>query len=79
MQAAAKAPGIVKIESKPPGADVVFNGKSVGKAPLNLGEVAQGSYDVTCTMPGHRPRTYLFRVRAGSNTLICELFKELKF
>jgi len=78
MQAAAKAPGNVKVESKPPGASVVFDGKAVGKAPINLPNVAHGDYDVTCTLAGHRPRTYLIHVRAGSTTLICELFVELK-
>jgi serine/threonine protein kinase len=77
-QEAAKAPGIMKVESRPPGANVVFDGRAVGKAPINLGEVAHGDYDVTCTLEGHRPRTYLVHVRAGTNTLICELFVELK-
>ncbi len=78
MQEAAKAPGIMKVESKPTGASVVFDGRSVGKAPVNLGEVPHGDYDVTCTLAGHRPRTYLVHVKAGTNTLICELFQELK-
>jgi serine/threonine protein kinase len=74
QQAAAKAPGFVKVESEPPGASVVFNGKAVGKAPVDLGQVEHGKYDVTCSLAGHRDRTYLFTVRAGSNTLKCVPF-----
>jgi hypothetical protein len=78
LQAAAKEPGTVKIDSKPPGASVVFDGKSKGKAPINMTNVTHGDYDVTCTLEGHRPRTYLIHVRAGTTSLLCEMLIELK-
>ncbi|HVJ14873.1 MAG TPA: serine/threonine-protein kinase [Polyangiaceae bacterium] len=78
VKAARLAPGNVKIESRPTGASITFDGRSVGKAPLDLGKVEQGSYFVVCTLAGHKSRTFTVKVSFGSTTVICDLDPEPK-
>ncbi|HEY6727467.1 MAG TPA: protein kinase, partial [Polyangiaceae bacterium] len=76
LRAARLAPGDVKIESRPDGANITFDGRSVGKAPIDLGKVEQGKYVVVAALSGHRTRTFNLDVRAGSTTLVCVLSPE---
>ncbi len=78
MRAAQRAPGNVKIESSPTGASITFDGKSVGKAPLDLGKIEQGTYVVVASLSGHKTRTFNLKVTAGSTTLLCNLSPEPK-
>ena len=46
--------GSLTVNSRPPGADVLLNGKYRGSTPLTLGKVPTGQYDVTLKKKGYK-------------------------
>ncbi len=50
--AAVAVSGTLRVESEPQGARVLVDGKARGRSPLELGELAFGSYDVRVEQPG---------------------------
>jgi len=54
--AAANVPqlGTLVVETDPPGADVLVDGKSVGKSPVTLTEQKLGRYEIGASMPGRK-------------------------
>jgi hypothetical protein len=57
--------GVLAIESQPPGAAVMLNGKPKGTTPLTMNDVAPGEYRVTMTLKGFREFATTVRVVAG--------------
>jgi hypothetical protein len=54
-QAAAGLTGSLYVDSRPQGANVILDGRNVGKTPLNLTEVPVGPHTVRIEMAGKRP------------------------
>jgi hypothetical protein len=59
---AAGATGSLYVDSRPRGATVFLNGKSVGQTPLSLPEVAVGAHEVRIEMAGKKTWTSTARV-----------------
>ena len=57
--------GSLYVDSRPRGAAVLLDGKSVGQTPLSLAEVAPGSHVVRIEMAGKKPWTATAHVVAG--------------
>jgi hypothetical protein len=55
-------PRDVTITTFPDGANVMFNGRSLGKAPTVARQILPGQYDVVVSKEGYRTATYLFTV-----------------
>ena len=60
--------GTLLVESRPPGAAVVMNGKPRGTTPLTVEALAPGSYRVTLSLAGYQPFATTVRVVAGERT-----------
>jgi hypothetical protein len=58
--------GSLVIESRPTGATVVLNGRTVGSTPMTLDDLEPGSYTVQLQLPTFRPITTTVRVVAGA-------------
>ena len=57
--------GVLAIESQPPGAAVLLNGKPSGTTPLTINDLVPGEYRVTMTLKGFREFATTVRVVAG--------------
>ncbi len=57
--------GSVRLESEPPGAAVVSNGKPLGRTPLTLAVVPPGQYTFDLSLDQHRAATVSGRVEPG--------------
>ena len=55
----------VRLESTPEGADVIVAGKSVGKTPLTLDDVAEGAFVATVQLDAYEPETVKLDVPFG--------------
>ncbi len=53
--ALAASSGTLRVVSEPAGARVLVDGRSRGRAPLELAELAFGSYEVSVEQPGYEP------------------------
>ncbi len=62
----AASTGTLAVESRPPGASVMLNGKPTGTTPLNLAALEPGEYRVALTLPGYQPFATTVRVVAGA-------------
>jgi PEGA domain-containing protein/protein kinase-like protein len=60
--------GSLYVDSRPRGASVIVDGKSVGVTPLSLADVPAGSHVVRIEMEGKRPWTSTALVTAGKRT-----------
>jgi hypothetical protein len=60
--------GLLYVDSRPRGANVLLDGKNVGQTPLNLSEVPIGSHVVRIEMAGKKTWTSTARVAAGKKT-----------
>ena len=60
--------GSLYVDSRPRGASVLVDGKSVGVTPLSLADVPAGSHVVRIEMEGKRPWTSTALVTAGKRT-----------
>jgi hypothetical protein len=52
---APSGPAAMKVESLPAGAQVFVDGRSVGYAPLVVGELTPGTHSIRMQLPGYRP------------------------
>ncbi len=68
--AAGRYTGVLQIESRPAGATVVLDGKTVGTTPLAISEVAAGSHAIRLELPGYNRWTASVRVVAGERNRI---------
>lgn len=61
------APGTLSVETEPPGASVMINGKRAGVAPVE-GDVGAGTYKVEVKLEGYQPAEKTFTVHSGKKT-----------
>lgn len=61
----ATASGVLVVESRPPGAAVMIDGKPRGTTPLTVDAMAPGTYRVTLSLVGYQPFATTVRVVAG--------------
>ena len=64
------ATGSVLVETRPTGAAVTIDGRSVGTAPVRVPELTPGSHTVRVSLAGHKAVTTTAVVRAGQQTLV---------
>lgn len=57
--------GALRVRTDPPGAEVTLDGKSVGRTPLQLHEVATGTHTVTLALDGYDWVVRTFTVQGG--------------
>jgi len=57
--------GVLVIESRPPGATVLVDGKNRGTTPLTIGALAPGDYRVSLSLAGYQSFATTVRVVAG--------------
>jgi hypothetical protein len=66
----ATAPGSIEVVSRPSGAQVILDGRSVGYTPLSLAEVPNGAHDIRLDLPGFRRWATSVQVSAGQRTRV---------
>jgi hypothetical protein len=62
-------PGALQVLSRPAGAEVIIDGKSVGRTPLSM-EMSPGSHDVRLSLPGFKGWATTVDVKAGGTTRV---------
>ena len=60
--------GVLFVESRPPGAAVMIDGKPRGSTPLTVDAIAPGTYRVNFSLAGYQPFATTVRVVAGERT-----------
>jgi len=68
--------GTLRVVSDPAGARVLVDGRARGRSPLELGELAFGSYEVRVEQPGYEPERR--RVLLSANAALAEVRLALK-
>ncbi|MGE0363691.1 MAG: PEGA domain-containing protein [Vicinamibacterales bacterium] len=63
-------PGTLVVESRPPGARVVVDGRDAGRTPLTLPGVAPGPHAIRIELPGYLPITTTTRVEPGARARV---------
>ena len=59
----------LQVVSRPPGAEVIVDGKSVGRTPLSM-EMSPGAHEVRLSLPGFKGWATTVDVKAGSTTRV---------
>jgi hypothetical protein len=62
--------GALTVDSRPPGATVVVDGKAVGQTPLTLSDVSEGMHSVSIELTGYNSVTTSVRVAAGQKNRV---------
>jgi hypothetical protein len=62
--------GTLVVESRPPGARVIVDGRDMGETPLTLETMAPGDYAVRIEREGYQPVTATIRVVAGERARV---------
>jgi len=60
--------GSIEVLSRPPGAQVLLDGRVVGQTPLSIPNLPEGTHDVRVELPGFNRWETSVRVRAGGRT-----------
>ena len=68
--AEAAGPGSVQVLSRPSGAQVILDGRSVGKTPVTIPDVSAGPHDVRLELPGFTRWATTVDVEAGRPTRV---------
>jgi hypothetical protein len=63
-------PGSLHVVSRPPGAEVVIDGRTVGRTPLVISNVRSGAHDVRMQLSGFRRWATKVHVRPGARTRV---------
>ena len=66
----ATGPGSIEVVSRPSGAQVLLDGRSIGRTPLSLADVPNGAHDIRLDLPGFRPWATSVQVSAGQRTRV---------
>jgi serine/threonine-protein kinase len=66
----ARAGGALTVESRPSGANVLLDGRAIGKTPLTLGDVTAGPHQITIELSGFRSWTSAVRVLPGERNRV---------
>lgn len=64
--------GRLRVESQPPGADVIINGRNIGKTPLFLPELSESAVDIDLRLHKFLPKRMRAQVVADQETLAFE-------
>jgi hypothetical protein len=67
---AASGPGSIQVLSRPTGAQVVLDGRAVGRTPLAIADVRTGAHDVRIELPGFRRWATSVEVKPGERTRV---------
>ena len=70
VPAATNHRGAVEVLSRPPGALVFLNGNAVGRAPLSIVDVPEGTHEVRLELAGFTPRVTSVRVTPGNRARV---------
>jgi hypothetical protein len=62
----AVGPGSLQVISRPAGAQVILDGKAVGRTPLSIADVAAGEHGIRLELPGFNRWSTTVDVKAGS-------------
>lgn len=62
--------------SRPAGADVVLDGRVIGRTPLVVSDVRSGSHEVRIQLGGFRPWATTVNVTAGNRTRVAASLEE---
>jgi hypothetical protein len=62
--------GTLFVDSRPQGANVLLDGRNVGKTPIRLPDVRIGTHVVRLELPEHRPWSAVARVTAGQEARV---------
>jgi formylglycine-generating enzyme required for sulfatase activity len=76
--AAEFAPGVMVVESSPPGAEAFIAGKMVGRTPLRLPEVLPGASEVELRLRGHKTATLSGIVEARQELRLSATLEKLR-
>ena len=74
---AAPGPGALRVKSDASEVEVLLDGKSVGKTPLTVSEVAAGAHRLSLTKPGYEDHEEQVTVEAGVTTKLFVVMKPL--
>ena len=66
----APGPGSLQVVSRPSGAQVILDGKSIGRTPLSIAEISDGAHDIRLDLPGFRGWATTVQVRPGEQTRV---------
>jgi len=66
----ATGPGSIEVVSRPSGAQVMLDGRSIGRTPLSLADVPNGAHEIRLDLPGFRPWGTSVSVSAGQRTRV---------
>ena len=69
VEPAASGPGSMEVVSRPSGAQVILDGRAVGRTPLSI-EVPDGAHDIRLDLPGFRRWETSVEVTAGQRTRV---------
>jgi hypothetical protein len=67
---ASAQPGTLVVDSRPPGATVVVDGRVIGKTPLSVGDVRAGNHAVRIERDGYRTWTSAVTVTGGEQSRV---------
>jgi hypothetical protein len=67
--------GAIEVISRPQGAQVLLDGNVVGRAPLSIPDVAEGTHEVRVELAGFNPWMISVRVRDGSRARVGALLE----
>ena len=60
----------MQVVSRPSGAQVIFDGRVIGKTPLTIGDVATGFHDIRLELSGFKGWSTTVGVKAGIATRV---------
>ena len=69
VEPAASGPGSMEVVSRPSGAQVILDGRAVGRTPVSI-EVPDGAHDIRLDLPGFRRWETSVEVTAGQRTRV---------
>jgi hypothetical protein len=62
--------GSIEIQSNPRGAQVLLDGTVVGRAPMSIADVSEGTHEVRLELDGFKPWATSVRVKDGSRARV---------
>ena len=68
--ASAAGPGSLQVVSRPAGAQVVLDGRSVGRTPMTIPDVSQGEHRIQLDLPGFKAWATSVDVKAGGQSRV---------
>jgi hypothetical protein len=63
-------PGSLQVVSRPSGAQVILDGRSIGRTPLSIAGISDGTHDIRLDLPGFRGWATTVQVRPGEQTRV---------